>query len=1220
MFYAAQLVSRDGPLQVLWVAATIDRQLNRQVVDGTAIPRMVEVYLAPDAPAGIFSTGPPSAGLGSWGAHKGKGGCGDERSANSSADAAPLALRLSGQLLLGVCRIYSRKVVYLLEDCEKALMVLKNIMPNEAPPAYGALDHQEDSEAHGPQSSLRARDDSDSRRLTVMRRRRRSTGVDAGAPSVLDAGRSNPVPLMTFDDEEILLEAAGSQQLQRGTLELLLGATANSQTNQEGGPSERGRLALVATPYGGGTPHETRHIPWSGPWTSAVGTAGDTCGGGGGGMLSAPRDTGVAGDAYFEMPDHFEFDLYEHELEALRADSKDIGGTGPRAPPVATATATTAAATADHALALAQNLDRSASPPRMASHNRMRTTAPGEEGEDDDDDDDDEVEEEKEEAEEQQHEGTGRREPDDDDLLEPNGTEQTHLTQSADAPSVITTTSSMAATEFGERQDAEKEEEREEEGIESDTTSSAAPGVAVTVPSCDASGYGKDGGAHSVGDELQQHDASELTPARDHHNCKAPVADEWPGGSSTAPKALSKAATRFEPVAAEKDAIDTQEYDTPGGLPTHPRFGVAMTTVVAVTNTAEPAACGNGESGDGDAAKLLSPPPQPPMPKPRRAAALRAQAALAAPADDASEGGRVSKRRRDLGGCGPAGDGKLVLAAGAGNSGGALLRADGSRTQMEHGGCGKSVTLDVDREGYIHVALPTHLVRELLQDRSPLLDIDRRDAALHRSMADLATCKGGPWLGCQIYTGCHVMQSLFNHHRDRTHQHKYHRRQLLHHCRHRHQKYRQLHRGRVAANAVGRWVLTDEPLDVAAGPWSIPGTALAPVLQHLFRYLAGRAGDSYCEQLPGWEQERAQNHKAKVTAGREVIGPSSPAPISSGIKVTRASGSSSSSGADGPAAGVGSAEAGTAVVTTVASLTPSMDLVHLVNCRTLIRASDSLMASNIATATDDGSGAAAGAQELNNGAQIVDLADCDEAGPLQRASVGSEGHSQQQQQPPADKGDGGSNLQAGEGGDEEDEEDSQEDEDTRLLVEDAGALSGMPLCTNNEIRIMDGEEVEQPPDGSTAEARRWMAADGFTARTQAMLQMLQAMVATAYSERKQRDAACKPAKRRRLDADVAAAVPDGENNEVQPPWLAAKLRHRSMHPTEILGSAFTREAAGQGRPPATAEWLPLMLSTISWSSVTGAISPSERHPPTLISPPRTPPQLPRLRALPTRIV
>ncbi|KAJ5670168.1 uncharacterized protein N7477_005531 [Penicillium maclennaniae] len=38
---------------------------------------------------------------------------------------APMALRLSGQLLLGVVRIYSRKARYLLDDCNEALMKIK---------------------------------------------------------------------------------------------------------------------------------------------------------------------------------------------------------------------------------------------------------------------------------------------------------------------------------------------------------------------------------------------------------------------------------------------------------------------------------------------------------------------------------------------------------------------------------------------------------------------------------------------------------------------------------------------------------------------------------------------------------------------------------------------------------------------------------------------------------------------------------------------------------------------------------------------------------------------------------------------------------------------------------------------------------------------------------------------------------------------------------------
>ena len=37
----------------------------------------------------------------------------------------PLTLRVSGQLLLGVVRIYSRKTRYLLEDCNEALTKIK---------------------------------------------------------------------------------------------------------------------------------------------------------------------------------------------------------------------------------------------------------------------------------------------------------------------------------------------------------------------------------------------------------------------------------------------------------------------------------------------------------------------------------------------------------------------------------------------------------------------------------------------------------------------------------------------------------------------------------------------------------------------------------------------------------------------------------------------------------------------------------------------------------------------------------------------------------------------------------------------------------------------------------------------------------------------------------------------------------------------------------------
>lgn len=40
-----------------------------------------------------------------------------------------MALRLSGQLLLGVVRIYSRKAKYLLDDCNEALLKIKLVRP-----------------------------------------------------------------------------------------------------------------------------------------------------------------------------------------------------------------------------------------------------------------------------------------------------------------------------------------------------------------------------------------------------------------------------------------------------------------------------------------------------------------------------------------------------------------------------------------------------------------------------------------------------------------------------------------------------------------------------------------------------------------------------------------------------------------------------------------------------------------------------------------------------------------------------------------------------------------------------------------------------------------------------------------------------------------------------------------------------------------------------------
>jgi len=77
---------KKGPLSKVWIAAHFHRKLNKNHVLGTDIDVSAKNILDPTA---------------------------------------PLALRLSGQLLLGLVRIYQRKVKYLQEDCSDALTKMK---------------------------------------------------------------------------------------------------------------------------------------------------------------------------------------------------------------------------------------------------------------------------------------------------------------------------------------------------------------------------------------------------------------------------------------------------------------------------------------------------------------------------------------------------------------------------------------------------------------------------------------------------------------------------------------------------------------------------------------------------------------------------------------------------------------------------------------------------------------------------------------------------------------------------------------------------------------------------------------------------------------------------------------------------------------------------------------------------------------------------------------
>ena len=93
MFYSEALLAKTGPLARVWLAANIERKVTKTGILESNIKKSVDAIV-------------------------------DQAQ-------APLALRLSGQLLLGVVRIYRRKAGYLLDDCNETLHKIKMVwIPN----------------------------------------------------------------------------------------------------------------------------------------------------------------------------------------------------------------------------------------------------------------------------------------------------------------------------------------------------------------------------------------------------------------------------------------------------------------------------------------------------------------------------------------------------------------------------------------------------------------------------------------------------------------------------------------------------------------------------------------------------------------------------------------------------------------------------------------------------------------------------------------------------------------------------------------------------------------------------------------------------------------------------------------------------------------------------------------------------------------------------------
>ncbi|KAL8140119.1 hypothetical protein V2J09_006140 [Rumex salicifolius] len=86
MFYSQTFLARKGPLGTVWCAAHLQHKLRKTHYTSTDIPSTVDRIMFPEV---------------------------------------PIALRMSSHLLLGVVRIYSKKVDYLYKDCNLVLVTLK---------------------------------------------------------------------------------------------------------------------------------------------------------------------------------------------------------------------------------------------------------------------------------------------------------------------------------------------------------------------------------------------------------------------------------------------------------------------------------------------------------------------------------------------------------------------------------------------------------------------------------------------------------------------------------------------------------------------------------------------------------------------------------------------------------------------------------------------------------------------------------------------------------------------------------------------------------------------------------------------------------------------------------------------------------------------------------------------------------------------------------------
>ncbi|KAI4989050.1 hypothetical protein ZWY2020_036367 [Hordeum vulgare] len=93
MFYSHSVLARKSPLGTVWIAAHLERKVNRTQIDCVDVPSYASSIMDPEV---------------------------------------PIALRLSGHLLLGLVRIYSWKVNHLFQDCNRMLSEVRTAFASMA--------------------------------------------------------------------------------------------------------------------------------------------------------------------------------------------------------------------------------------------------------------------------------------------------------------------------------------------------------------------------------------------------------------------------------------------------------------------------------------------------------------------------------------------------------------------------------------------------------------------------------------------------------------------------------------------------------------------------------------------------------------------------------------------------------------------------------------------------------------------------------------------------------------------------------------------------------------------------------------------------------------------------------------------------------------------------------------------------------------------------------